>query len=96
MDSRRALEKNTRLRFGDGYEYIITEELARGGSSIVCNAFYPDNPGERKTVRIKKCIFFKHNLKSQASGELFIPTEEELFKASGKKMLKAYSWEQMK
>ena len=43
MDSRTALKNGTVLRFNDGYEYTIINELARGGSSIVYNAFYLDN-----------------------------------------------------
>ena len=48
MDSRTALKSNTTLRFNDGYKYTITDELARGGSSIVYNAFYIDNLEKRK------------------------------------------------
>ena len=43
MDSRAALKASTTLRFNDGWEYTITDELARGGSSIVYNAYYIDN-----------------------------------------------------
>ena len=55
MDSRTALKAGTTLRFNDGWEYTIADELARGGSSIVYNAYYIDNLGTRKTVRIKEC-----------------------------------------
>ena len=77
MDSRTALKRDTTLRFDNGYEYTITDELARGGSSIVYNAFYVDNLGEKKTVRIKECYPFKCGLKRGSGGELMIPSSEE-------------------
>lgn len=48
MDSRAALKAGNTLRFNDGWEYTITGELARGGSSIVYNAYYIDNLGTKK------------------------------------------------
>ena len=51
MDSRAALKAGTTLRFNDGWEYTITDELARGGSSLVYNAYYIDNLGTKKNCK---------------------------------------------
>lgn len=91
MDSRRALEKNTLLRFNDGYEYTVINELARGGSSIVYNAFYYDNLNEKKSVIIKECYPFRCNLKRGSNSELIVPAAEaDLFEKARQKMLRAY------
>ena len=91
MDSRAALRRDTTLRFNDGYEYTIIDELARGGSSIVYNASYIDNLGEKKTVRIKECYPFKCNLVRGSSGELFVhEADENLFSETKQKMQRAY------
>lgn len=91
MDSRTALIAGTTLRFNDGYAYTITDELARGGSSIVYNAYYIDNLGEKKTVRIKECYPFKCNLQRDPAGGLLIPgAEQDLFAEAKRKMRRAY------
>lgn len=91
MDSRTALQRGTVLRFRDGYEYTITDELARGGSSIVYNAFYPDNLGQKKAVRIKECYPFKCNLVRQPNGRLLVPEAESvLFSEAKQKLRRAY------
>ena len=91
MDSRTALKRGTVLRFSDGYEYTITDELARGGSSLVYNAFYLDNLGEKKSVRLKECYPFKCSLLRDASGALLAPAaEEDLFAQSKQKLRRAY------
>ena len=91
MDSRTALKNGTVLRFNDGYEYTIINELARGGSSIVYNAFYLDNLGARKTVRIKECYPFKCNLGRSMDGALLVPmSEKTLFLKTMRKMRQSY------
>ena len=91
MDSRTALKCNTTLRFNDGYEYTITNELARGGSSIVYNAYYIDNLREKKAVRIKECYPFKCNLVRDLNGGLLVPeAEQALFSEAKHKMRRAY------
>ena len=91
MDSRAALKAGTTLRFNDGWEYTITDELARGGSSIVYNAYYIDNLGTKKTVRIKECYPFRCNLQRSSDGNLLIPeTERKLFAQAKQKMRRAY------
>ena len=91
MDSRTALQRGTVLRFSDGYEYTIADELARGGSSIVYNAFYPDNLGQKKAVRIKECYPFKCNLVRQPNGRLLVPEAESvLFSEAKQKLRRAY------
>ena len=81
MDSRAALKAGTTLGFNDGWEYTITDELARGGSSIVYNAYYIDNLGARKTVRIKECYPFRCNLRRSSDGNLLIPEAERKLEA---------------
>jgi len=91
MDSRTALKRGTVLRLSDGYEYTITDELARGGASIVYNAFYPDNLGQKKAVRIKECYPFKCNLVRQPNGRLLVPKAESvLFSEAKQKLRRAY------
>ena len=91
MDSRAALKAGTTLRFNDGWEYTIADELARGGSSIVYNAYYIDNLGTKKTVRIKECYPFRCNLQRSSDGNLLIPeTERKLFTQTKQKMRRAY------
>ena len=91
MDSRTALKSGTVLRFSDGYEYTITDELARGGASIVYNAFYSDNFGQKKAVRIKECYPFKCNLARQPNGRLLVPKAESvLFAEAKQKLRRAY------
>ena len=91
MDSRAALKAGTTLGFNDGWEYTITDELARGGSSIVYNAYYIDNLGARKTVRIKECYPFRCNLRRSSDGNLLIPeAERKQFTQTKQKMRRAY------
>lgn len=91
MDSRTALKAGATLRFNDGLEYTVTDELARGGSSIVYNAYYIDNLGARKTVRIKECYPFRCNLHRSSDGSLLIPeAEQKLFLQTKQKMRRAY------
>ena len=91
MDSRAALKAGTTLRFNNGWEYTVTDELARGGASIVYNAYYIDNLGTKKTVRIKECYPFRCNLQRSSDGNLLIPeTERKLFAQTKQKMRRAY------
>ena len=91
MDARPVLPEGTTLRFDNGCEYTVTGELARGGTSIVYNAYYCDNLGERKNVRIKECCPFKCRLKRGCGGELLVPPgEEKLFSETRERMLRAY------
>lgn len=91
MDSRIALKANAVLRFDGGCEFTIIDELARGGSSIVYNAFYYDSIGGKKIVRIKECYPFKCNLSRGADNRILVPrSEEALFEAEKEKMCAAY------
>ena len=93
MDVRLALKKGTTLRFGNGSEYTIAGELARGGSSIVYNAFYLDTLGEKKAVRIKECFPFKCSLQRGEKGILLVPPAEQgLFTETKQKMEQAYQF----
>lgn len=88
MDSRKALPDGCTLKFSDGHTYTILNELARGGSGIVYHAFYTDNFGQRKTVRIKECYPFRCNLKRNTDYSLSVPdSEQALFQESKDKMI---------
>lgn len=91
MDSRKALPDGCILQLRYGHTYTILNELARGGSGIVYHAFYTDNFGQRKTVRIKECYPFRCNLKRNTDYSLSVPdSEQALFQESKDKMIKAY------
>ncbi|MGM9941884.1 MAG: hypothetical protein ACI32N_07850 [Bulleidia sp.] len=90
MDSRKALQPGCILSFSDGQTYTILNELARGGSGIVYHAFYVDNLGQRKTVRIKECYPFRCNLKRNEDMGLCVPdSEKKLFQESKERMIHA-------
>lgn len=93
MDTRKALKKNTVLKFQNGSQYTILGELARGGTGIVYHAFYIDNLGQKKTVRIKECYPFKCRLKRGSAGAVVVPESEvSLFSDCKKKMIQAYRY----
>ncbi len=49
------MEMNRVLDFDDcPYEYVLTGELGRGGSSIVYDGYYVNNSGARRPVRIRE------------------------------------------
>lgn len=51
----KTMKENRILDFdGCPYEYVLTEELGRGGSSIVYDGYYVNNSGARRPVRIRK------------------------------------------
>lgn len=91
MDSRIALERNMLLKMNDGECFTIVKELARGGLCIVYDAFYIDNVGEKKLVRIKECYPFNCNIKRRKDQRLIIPeSEKELFAECMEKVMNAY------
>lgn len=73
-DTRTALKNGTTLRFYNHdnglITYAIQNEIGRGGSCIVYNAFYSDNSGGRKRVRIKECYPFALNISRKETDEL--------------------------
>ena len=81
MDSRIALSQGTVLRFsnraGGAVVYTICREIGRGASSIVYDAVYEANTGDRKQVRIKECYPYKLHLHRLPSGALSADPEEE-------------------
>lgn len=92
MDTRIALNNGIMLRFDDGtVKYTIQSELARGGSSIVYNASYTDNIGDRKLVRIKECYPFKLDISRDDTGNL-VSAESDApeFEQAKNKMREAY------
>ena len=92
MDTRIALNDKTVLRFENStVEYTIQNELARGGASIVYNAFYTDNIGDKKLILIKECYPFKLEISRGNTGNL-IPAESDMakFEQAKERMRKAY------
>ncbi|MDE6724844.1 MAG: hypothetical protein K2J79_04490, partial [Ruminiclostridium sp.] len=73
-DTRTALKNGTTLRFYNHNKglvtYTIQNEIGRGGSCIVYNAFYSDNSGGRKRVRIKECYPFALSISRKETNEL--------------------------
>ena len=73
MDRRIALKEGTVLEFNNNggiYKYTVTNEIGRGGLSIVYNAEYTNNVGNNKIVRIKECYPFKLSLLREDTGIL--------------------------
>ena len=76
MDARVSLSCGEVLSLkGAEKDYIIKNELGRGGSCIVYDAFYINNSGARKSVRIKECYPFK--LELIRDGKFLRPTRED-------------------
>lgn len=91
MDSRIALQPNTVLKFPSGFEFVITGELARGGSGIVYNGYYLDSLNERKPIRIKECYPFKCRISRFSDNSLIIPEAERvLFEKDRERFCAAY------
>lgn len=79
MDLRKSLKQNTVLKFANSYKtYKIRGEIGRGGLSIVYDAFYINNAGESKTVRIKECYPFKISCTREESGNLILNDNEKI------------------
>ncbi len=89
MDTRIALKNNTLLKFNHHNQYIINKEIGRGATSIVYDASYTNNTGNKKTVRIKECYPFKLDIQRTDSGEL-ITNEQESFNEYKQKMIQAF------
>lgn len=69
MDRRKALAEGSVLEFPSGL-YTIQQEIARGGSCIVYDAFYQATGGIRRPIRIKECYPVGISLSHTDSGEL--------------------------
>ena len=73
-DTRTALKNGTTLKFYNHdnglITYTIQNEIGRGGSCIVYNAFYSDNWGGRKRVKIKECYPFALDIFRKDTNEL--------------------------
>jgi len=89
MDTRTALKNNTLLKFDQYNQYIINKEIGRGATSIVYDASYTNNTGNKKTVRIKECYPFKLDIQRTDSGKL-ITNEQEAFNEYKEKMIHAF------
>lgn len=74
MDKRRALKKGYILCLRNNengiVKYTIRDEIGRGGSCIVYDAFYSNNINEERTVRIKECYPCKLKINRLENGEL--------------------------
>ena len=76
-DIRVAINNSAKLQFDkSGRVYIIQEELGRGASCIVYNAYYVNNLGNRKKVRIREYYPYRLNIVRRLDGSLCIAQEE--------------------
>lgn len=80
MDTRIALKNKTELRCQNSSRgacvYIIQNEIARGASCIVYDAYYRNNSGAEKFVRIKECYPFALTITREEDGTL-VPLESD-------------------
>ena len=80
MDKREALKKGFILslknRENGIVKYTIRDEIGRGGSCLVYDAYYSNNINEERTVRIKECYPYKLKIFRLENGEL-IPDEKD-------------------
>lgn len=74
MSTRKSLKKYTELRCINHDKstiiYTIQNEIGRGGSCIVYDAYYINNAGKQNPVRIKECYPFKLNIVRDENGQL--------------------------
>lgn len=89
MDTRIALKNNTLLKFNHHNQYTINKEIGRGATSIVYDASYINNTGDRKTVRIKECYPFKLNIQRLNTNEL-TTNDQDLFNEYKQKMIQTF------
>ena len=80
MDMRKALDAGFILHLRNSengvVKYTIRNEIGRGGSCLVYDAYYTNNVSEERTVRIKEYYPYKLRLKRHESGEL-VPDEKD-------------------
>ena len=76
LDDRHALIAGSRLSY-NGTEYVIGEELGRGGSCIVYSANRTSADGVPQTVRIKECYPAYLGIIRCADDSLSVPPESE-------------------
>lgn len=86
-DNRKSLAKGHKL-FLNGVEYLIKEELGRGGSCIVYSAEQVCTAGIVQNVRIKECYPAYTEISRNDDGTLSVPTAdqncfEEYIRSSG-------------
>lgn len=88
MDYRTALTSKTELRFGPETSFTIRNEIGRGGSAIVYDAYYITNAGDEKTVRIKECYPYDLQLRRDENrglvcredqADLFTKAKEQMY-----------------
>ena len=81
MDKRKALKKGYILSLRNSengiVKYTIRDEIGRGGSCLVYDAYYSNNIKEERTVRIKECYPCRMKIERLENGEL-IPDEKDL------------------
>lgn len=70
LDNRQPAVNGYRLVFNEYNQYTITEEIGRGSSCIVYDAFYKDKTGSRHIVRIKECYPYNMEITRNSQGGL--------------------------
>lgn len=66
---------------GSPYEYVITGELGRGGSSVVYDGYYVNHTGARRPVRIRKIDVSSDEMRADA--RRVFDLNNELFATAG-------------
>lgn len=96
MDTRKALKKNTVLKFYNASQglciYTIEKEISRGATCLVYDASYQNNSGKHKLVKIKECYPFSLSIQREADNTLIpAPTDSLYFKQCKTKMIDAFN-----
>ena len=90
-DRRNGLAANTEFNLPDGKRITIQEEVGRGASCIVYDAYYTDNISAKHRVRIKECYPIYLDPVREESGALsFAENEKEKFEAAKERFKTAY------
>ncbi len=90
-DDRIALAKGMIVVSADHTNYVIIEEIGRGSSCIVYNAYYMDTSGHRHMARLKECYPYHLDIQRRQDGGLAaLPAAEKAFEEERKKFEAAY------
>ncbi len=91
LDNRISILNGKSLLLNKDTTYEIIEEIGRGGSCIVYNAFYIDLVGLQHKVRIKECYPYDIQITRKETGELIVHKKDAIkFEAAKEKFYKAY------
>ena len=93
MDHRIALKPNTLLRLcnekGETIHCVIENEIGRGGSCIVYEAFRETETGDRTLYRVKEFYPYKLNIFREENGNLLPAANDQEAFLYGQKQLRS-------